>query len=214
MSNISLEDFNNNFMTHIRGFEGEHTDETGTYDYGVGFNVVCNNNNRVMYFESHITSNMLPSNYTNSNIVDIAWSNVLPDVKTWATDVINSSNIIGQKYVPSVVANSNLDFSTTSNLNYAYFSSNFNLSVSRMETYPKNNPSCWCVGFKASKSNNENIFLNIDTQVMVTTFAIFKAEQEILDIGWSNLKENYGQWAESICNQCSFLNTEYSTSNW
>lgn len=214
MSYITLEDFNNNFMTHIRGFEDGHTDETGTFDYGVGFNVVCNNNNRVMYFESHITSNMLPSNYTNSNIVDVAWSNVLPEVKTWATDVINSSNILGQTYVPSVVSNSNLDFSTTSNFTYADFSSNFNLSVIRMETYPRNNPSCWCVGFQATKSNDTNISFRMDTQVIVTTFAIFQAEQEILDLGWSNLKENYGQWAERIFNQSSFLNATYSSSNW
>lgn len=214
MSYISLEDFNANFMTHIRGFEDGHTDETGTYDYGVGFNIVCTNNNRVEYFEAHVTSNMLPPSYTDSNIIDVAWSNVLPDVKTWATDVINSSNILGQSYVPSVASNSNLDFSTTSNFTYADFSSNFNLTVNRMETYPKNNPSCWCVGFQATKSNDTFTSFNMDTQVTVTTFAIFKAEQEILDLGWSNLKEKYGQWAERIYNRNNFLNISYSSSNW
>lgn len=213
MSNISFEDFNNNFITHIRGFEEQHTDETGTYDYGVGFNVVCTNNNRVMYFESHITSNMLPPSFDTSNVVEVAWSNVLPDVKAWATDVINSSNILGQSFTPSVASNSNLDFSTTSNFDFATFSSNFNLYVNRMETYPANNPSCWCVGFLASKSNDASTYLNMDTQVVVTTFAIFQAEQEILDLGWSNLKENYGQWAENIYNQSSYLNASYSSSN-
>ena len=211
---ISYADFSNNFMTHVRGFEEGHQDETGTYDYGVGFNVICNNNNRVMYFEGHITSNMLPPSYNTSNVVEVAWSNVLPDVKTWATDVINSSNILGHSYVPSVATNSNLDFSTTSNFNYGTFSSNFNLTVSRMEPYPANNPSCWCVGFLASKSNDASTSTNMDTQVVVNTLAIYRAEQEILDLGWSNLKEKYGEWAERIYHQSSFLNSTYSPSNW
>ena len=214
MSNISVETFNQNFTTHIRGFEDGHTDETGTYDFGVGFHVFCKNNNRVMYFESHITSNMLPQNYTESNLKDVAWSNVIPDVKTWATNVINSSNILGHSYVPSVATNSNLDFTTTSNFNFATFSSNFNIYVNRMETYPTNYPNCWCVGFIASKSNNPSVSLSMDTQVIVNTFAIFKAEQEILDLGWSNLKEQYGIWAEKIYNEGTLINSTYTASNW
>lgn len=214
MSNISVETFNQNFTTYIRGFEEGHIDETGSYDFGVGFNVICNNNNRVMYFEAHVNSNMLPENYTQCNLKDTAWSNIVPDVKAWATSVINSSNILGHSYVPSVATNSNLDFSTTSNFNYATFSSNFNLTVSRMETYPMNYPSCWCVGFFASKSNDTSISLILDTQVKVNTFAIFKAEQEILDLGWSNLKERFGLWAENIYHESSFVNTTYSASNW
>lgn len=215
MSNIiSYVDFSNNFMTHIRGFEKAHQDESGTFDYAVGFNIVCKNNNRVEYFESHIMSNSLPSNYTTSNIVDVAWSNILPDVKTWASSVVSSSNILGMSFVPSIASNSNLDFSTTSNFSYNTFSSNFNLVVNRMETYPMNNPSCWCVGFLATKSNDHNTSLALDTQINVTTFALFKAEQEILDLGWSNLKEKYGLWAEKIYNDNLLLNTVYSTSNY
>lgn len=214
MSNISVQTFNENFITVIRGFEEGHLDETGLYDFGVGFHVVCKNNNRVMYFEAHVNSNMLPSNYTNCNLKDTAWSNVVTDVKTWATSVINSSNILGYNYVPSVATNSNLDFSTTSNFNYATFSSNFNLNVKKMETYPMNNPNCWSVGFLASKSNDTNTSLYLDTQVKVSTFAIFKAEQEILDLGWSNLKERFGVWAENIYNESILINTTYSASNW
>lgn len=214
MSNISVETFNQNFVTHIRSFEDGHSDETGTYDFGVGFHVMCTNNNRLMYFEAHINSNVLPENYTESNIRDAAWSNIIPDVKTWATSVINSSNILGYSYVPSVATNSNLDFSTTSNFNYDTFSSNFNLVVNRMETYPLNYPSCWCVGFLASKSNNTEYSLYLDTQVKVNTFAIFRPEQEILDLGWSNLKEKFGVWAEKIYNQNNFINSIYSASNW
>ncbi len=214
MSNITCEEFNSNFITYVKGYETGHTDETGTYDYGIGFNVLCRNNNRVMYFESHITSNMLPSNYTEDDVIGIGWSNIVPDIRDWATDVINSSNILGQSFTPSVATDSNLDFSTTSNFNYTTFSNNFNIIVNRMEPYPDNNPYCWCVGFQATKSNNQQVSLALDTQVNVSTFAIFKAEQEILDLGWSNLKERYGQWAEKIYNDISFLNTVYSTSNY
>lgn len=214
MSNISLSSFNQNFMTHIRGFETDHTDGSGTYNYGIGFNVVCKNNNRVMYFEAHVGSNMLPSNYTESNVIDAGWSNVLPNVKTWATSVVNSSNILGLNFIPSVATNSNLDFMTTSNFVYSSFSSNFNVSVNKMATYPANNPSCWCVGFKVSKSNDPATMMLIDTQVTPTTFAIYKAEQEILDLGWSNVKEMIGQWAHPIYIQSQYLNKAYTPVTW
>lgn len=214
MSNISLQDFNQNFTTMIRGFEREHTDETGTYLCGVGFNVVCNNNNRVMYFESHISSNMLPSNYNDSNIIAVGWSNVLPDVKTWASDVITSSNILGYPFTPSVASNSYLDFQTTSNFSYATYGSNFTTSIWRMETFPANNPTCWCVGFVCTNNNNPSAVLQVGTQVVVNTFAVYRAEQEILDLGWSNLKERIGSWAESSYRTSPFLNTVFASSNW
>lgn len=214
MSYISLEDFNDNFMIYIRALEEEHQDETGSYDYGVAFNVVCNNNNRVMYFEAHVTSNMLPPSYTNSNIIDVGWSNVLPDVKTWASDVIYSSNILGQTYIPSIATNSNLDFSTTSNYNFGTFNSNYTIKVSRMEPYPSNQPSCWSVAFIATQSNNPNVYMSKDTQVKITTFAIYQAEQEILNNAWSNVKESFGQWAENIYHQSLFINSIYTSSNW
>jgi hypothetical protein len=191
-----------------------HTDETGTYDYGVGFNIICKNNNRLMYFESHVSSNILPPSFNDSNVVEAAWSNLLPNVKTWASIVIGSSNILGYNFTPSVATNSNLDFTTTNNFNYGKFNSNFFLKVSRMETYPSTNPWCWCVGFTASPKSNNSLTLTLDTTVKVNTFAIYKAEQEILDNGWSNLKEKYGQWAEPIYTENAFTNTLYSPSNW
>ncbi len=93
MSNISLETFNQNFMTYVRGFEEGHVDENGSYDFGVGFNVVCKNNNRVMYFEAHLMSNELPPSFTQCNIVDSAWSNVLSNVQSWATTVPKNHQI-------------------------------------------------------------------------------------------------------------------------
>lgn len=214
MSNISFSDFSNNFVTQIRGFEVGHTDETGTYDYGVGFNVVCTNNNRVMYFESHLSSNDLPPSFNDSNVVYVAWSNLLPNVKTWATSVLGSSNILGYDFTPSVATDSNLDFSTTNNFSYATFSNHFVLKVNRMETYPAKDPWCWCVGFTSYPISNNNLTFTLDTTVSVNTFAIFRAEQEILDMGWSNLKERYGLWAQNIYNENAFTNTLYSPSNW
>jgi len=213
-SNISLSNFNEHFTTHIRGFEQNHTDETGTYRYGVGFNVICTDNNRVMYFESHLTSNMLPVSYTDNDVVNIGWSNVLPTVKSWASTVISSSNILGCSYVPSVASNSNLDFKSIDNYDYATYSSNYDTKVNRMEVYPANNPSCWCVGFSAMCKSNASINMSTDTQVVVNTFEIFKAEQEILDLGWSNLKENIGSWAKQKSSESQFLNTSFASSNW
>lgn len=214
MSNITLEEFNTNFMTHIRGFEEGHLDETGQYDYGVGFNVVCKNNSRVEYFESHLSSNILPSNYNSNDIIDAAWSNVLPDVKTWASTVIYSSNILGSSFIPSVSLDSNLDFSTTSNFYYDTFSSNYDVKVNRMETYPANNPSSWFVGFFVSKSNDPSVVFHMDTRLTVNTFAIFRAEQEILDMAWSNVKEEIGKWAQTHYFVNPIINSSFSTSNW
>jgi hypothetical protein len=214
MSNISISDFNDHFMTHIRGFETNHTDETGTYDYGVGFNVVCKDNNRVMYFEAHLLSNVLPVSYTDNDVVQVAWSNVLPDVKNWSSSVISSSNILGYNFTPSVATDSNLDFQTIDSYNYATYSNDYNTTVSRMETYPANNPSCWCVGFSAVSKNDSTTFMTIDTQVVVNTFEVYRAEQEILDLGWSNLKENIGAWAKIKSSQSQYINTAFTNSNW
>lgn len=214
MSNISLTDFNSHFMTYIKGFENSHTDETGTYLYGVGFNVVCKDNNRVMYFESHVTSNMVPTNPNENDVVTAAWSNVLPNVKTWTSSVISSSNLIGNNFTPSVASDSNLNFITPSNYTYETYNSNYDTRISRMEPYPDNNPRSWCVGFACTSKNSPSTFLSIDTQVVVNTFAIYRAEQEILDMGWSNLKETIGRWAQEHDSQSQLLNSVYTTSNW
>lgn len=211
---ITLSTFNSNFTTVINSWESNHTDQTGSYPYGIGFDVICKNNNRLMYFESHITSNILPSNYTNSNLIDLAWSNVLPDVKTWASSVINSSNIIGVSFTPSIASNSNLDFTSTSNFNFATYSNIFDTKVYRMEPYPSNDPSCWCVGFTSSKKSDNAVRLMLDTQVIVNTLAVFRAEQTYLDLGWSNLKEKIGKWAQSNSDSTQLLNTTITPSNW
>lgn len=213
MSNIAIEDFNTYFVTHVRNIEREHTDETGSYPYAVGFNVICTNNNRVMYFENHMNSNMVPASPSDQQLVDAAWSNLIPTVKTWATAVVNSSNILGTTFRPSA-SNSNNDFTTTSNFNLGTFTSNFDLRLTRFEVYPPAKPSSWCVGFNVSSGSNAAVHMYIDTNVIVTTFANTLAETEIMELAWSNVKETVGKWAETKYVQPILINTVFMSSNW
>ena len=207
---ISLEDFHSNFVTHIRNVEEGHTDETGTYTYGVGFNVVCRPNNRVMYFEAHMNSNQAPIGTPEVDIVNTAWSNLLPDVKSWASSALTASNLIGSAYVPS------LEFSNTSNIamDLSTYNSNFTTKVGRFEVYPATAPNSWCVGYNVFKNTDSNDTRYYDTNVRVTTFAIQRAETEIMDMAWSNLRDSIGQWAGVKNHASTLINTEFSTSNW
>jgi hypothetical protein len=206
-SNISMQDFNNNFSVQIRSVEKDHTDETGTYPYGVGFNVICRPNSRTMYFESHLTSNMIPEGATESDAANIAWSNLLPDVKTWAGTALGANSLIGSTYVPTLNFSSNtIDLST--------YNSDFTTKVSRFEVYPQTAPSSWCVGFTAYKNSASNVFTYFDTNIKVSTFAITRAETEILDMGWSNLMGSFGSWAIAKESESTLLNTTFTSSNW
>lgn len=211
MSNvISLEDFNTNFITHIRSVERDHTDETGTYPYGVGFNVICKPNNRVMYFETHMDSNMAPSGTPEVNVVNIAWSNLLPDIKSWASAVISSSNLLGSIYTPT------LEFANTSNIgiDLATYNSNFNTVLSRFEVYPATNPRSWCVAYNVNKIADSNETHYFDTSVIVNTFAVQRAETEIMDLAWSNMRDSIGQWAGVKMQESVMINTQFTSSNW
>lgn len=213
MSNIALEDFNTQFVTHVRAIEREHDDLTGTFPFAVGFNIVCLNNNRAMYFESHIASNAVPPSPSDQQLVDAGWSNLITDVKTWATNVVNSSNIIGTYYFPAA-SNSNMHFATTTNFPLASFTSNFDVTLARFEVYPPTKPSSWCVGFNVASASNANQNMYVDTNVVVATFAQTKAETEIMDLAWSNVKETIGKWAESKYIQPVLVNTLFTSSNW
>jgi hypothetical protein len=210
MSNLSLEDFNTNFVTEICSIEEGHTDEAGSFDYGVGFHVLCKPNRRVMYFEHHLSSNILPPGFGESDIVNAAWSNLLPTVKTWAEGAINSPSLLGAVYTP----NSNLVFTTASNFTLADYNSNYTTSISRFDTYPRIEPTSWCVGFNVVRNANPAETMYVDTNVFVTTFALNKTEEELLDMAWSNVKENIGSWAESKNVKPTLLSTTYTSSNW
>lgn len=200
---ISFEDFNTHFQTQIRAIEKEHTDDTGTYDYGVGFNVVCTSNNRVMYFEDHLTSNILPSNYTDQDIVNAAWSNLKPVVKAWATTAITLPSLVGSTWV----APSNLAFPPIGGFTYETYNSNFATRIARFEVYPPTDPKSWCVGFNIvpASSNIEGMY--VDTNVFVDTFANTLAEEEILGLAWSNVRTQVSGWAAAKAAAPTIINT-------
>ena len=211
---IPYPDFSNNFVVHIRSIEKDHTDETGTYNYSVGFNVLCTTNRRVMYFEDHLNVSSLPTSYTEQDIVDAAWSDIKPNIKDWATTVITLPSLLGSTWVPPT----DLSFSAIGNFTIDTYNSNFTTKISRFEVYPQTNPNSWCIGFTITNNNGNNLngSLYIDTNIIVNTFAITKTEEEILELGWSNIKEQIGKWAEEKYASSHLINSVYKTSlnNW
>ena len=207
---ISMQDFHDNFAVHIRAVETDHTDETGTYPYGVGFNVVCTPNRRVMYFENHITSNMIPEGAVETDIANIAWSNLLPSVKAWASTALGAESLIGSTYVPS------LDFASNASpsIDLATYNSHFTTKVARFEVYPATDPNSWCVGFSANRNTDSNTSVYYDTTIKVNTFAETRAESEILDLGWSNMRGAFGSWANVRDHESALLNTAFTSSAW
>jgi hypothetical protein len=207
---ISMQDFNDNFAIHIRSIEKDHTDETGVHPYGVGFNVICTTNRRCMFFEAHLTSNQIPEGALEVDIANIAWSNLLPDVKTWSKTALGAESLIGSSYIPS------LDFASNPNpsIDLETYNSNFTTKVSRFEVYPQTSPNSWCVGFNVNKNTCSNNNAYFDTNIQVSTFAETRAETEILDMGWSNLRGAFGAWASTKDAEPVMLNTSFTSSNW
>ena len=190
MSNLTLEDFNTNFITEICNIEEGHTDETGTFDYGVGFHVLCKPNMRVMYFEDHLNSNILPPGFAEGEIVNAAWSNLLPTVKTWAEGAITAPSLLGATYTP----NSNLEFTNVVDFSLADFNSNYTTQIARFDTYPKIEPSSWCVGLNVIRNANPSDSMYIDTNVYVTTFALSKTEDGRLCLAHRMQSVNISRW--------------------
>ena len=56
----------------------------------------------------------------------------------------------------------------------------------------------------------------IDTNIMVDTFALVRAEEEILRHAWTNVKEQIGGWAKSKYTIPQLVNTVYTapSNNW
>jgi hypothetical protein len=161
---ISLYDFTNNFTVHVRDIDKEDHFEGGSnIPFAVGFNVLCRPNNRVMFFEKHMDSNdLLPttSNFadpTDQELVDSAWSNLIPGIKTWATTAFTASNLIGSQYYPIH------GFNTTSNFDLFTYNSNFTTRVARFEVYPATKPSSWCIGFNVIKTSTPSESFYVDT---------------------------------------------------
>jgi hypothetical protein len=208
MSNltISYADFSNNFITHIRTIEKDHTDETGTYDYGVGFNVVCLLNSRVMYFEDHLNKNVLPDPYTDQDVVDAAWTAVKPDVKNWSSTAMSLPSLIGSTWTPPT----DLSFNPIGNFTFDTFITNFTTTISSFEVYPQNEPSSWRVGFVITNNNNTTDYFYMGTNVFVNTFAVTKAEEEILELAWSGIKDQIAVTAKDRYDASALINTVFS----
>lgn len=211
---MSYETFAENFITQIRAVEKTHSSGEGDTccDYTIGFNVICKPNNRIMYFESCVESNVLPSlsnPICHSEVACVGWSNVLPQIKTWAESALTACNLLGSIYIP----NSNLTFTNTSNIDLPTYTSNFTTKVARFEVYPPQQPKSWCVGFSVYKNSSNNDYMYTDTNVNVDNFSTILAEDEILNKGWSNTKENIGVWAAKKMEESPLINTVFINSN-
>ena len=210
-SNISYEEFAENFITQIRAVE-KTGDGDDCCDYTIGFNVVCKPNNRVMYFESCVESNVLPSLSNlicHDEVACVGWSNVLPQIKTWAAQALTASNLLGSVFIPD----SNLTFTTASNIDLPTYTSNFTTKVSRFEVYPPQQPKSWCVGFSVYRNTSNFDYMYTDTNVIVDSFSTIRAEDEILNKGWSNTKENIGIWAAKKMAESPLINSVFINSN-
>lgn len=197
---ITIEDFNSNFLVHIRDISIPHIDDVGIIPASVGINIICKTNNRVQYFEYHFMDQVLVDASSEQQLIDLAWLSLKSDINIWATNIINEESLLNSKYIPS----SNFD----GNLTLTSFNNSFDVNISRFEVYPVTQPNSWLVGFTIKhKFNNENIYT--DTRVYVQTFAVTLAEQEILDNAWDNVKDHVGSWASSKINISSLINTTF-----
>jgi len=65
------------------------------------------------------------------------------------------------------------------------------MTVSRFELYPKEEPTCYCVGFSIT-CNNQTIYR--DTQVPLETAAGCGCETEIAQQAYDSLKDSIDAW--------------------
>lgn len=203
---ISIENFNTNFLIHVRSIAKPHIDETGIIPADVGINIICVPNNRVQFFEYHIMDQNIVDTSTDQQLVDIAWAALKSDIQIWASSAINQSNLIGYIYTPTSEFNN-----TYGNLNLTSYNTNFTTQIERFEVFPPLEPNSWCVAFQITNNNiNESIYVN--TIVPIETFAVTSAEQDIMDSAWDNVKDSIGTWASSNIDTSSLINTVYTPS--
>lgn len=199
---ISIEDFNANFLIHIRDLSRPHIDKTGTIPASVGFNIVCIPNNRVQFFEYHFNDQDLVDTSTDQILVDLAWTALKSDINMWADTVINKTNLIGYVYTPI----NNFDGILT----LSQFNTFFEVNILNFEVYPANQPHSWRVGFNIINKFNNDDKMQIFTKVTVNTFAITSAEEDIMHEAWQNVKELVSNWANSKINTSNLINTYYT----
>ncbi len=207
---LTYQEFQDNFVVSIRNFQSPHVDAAGSFDYAVGFNIVCKNNRRTNYFGKHLMSNDVPiPNATQNDVANVAWDILSTEVRAWASQVVGSSNLFESHYVP----NPNANFQN-SNITLSDYNSNFTTMLSRFDVYPASQPTCWCVGFNIINKNNTNIARYVDSQVVIDMFDNDKSEMELLDMGWSNVKEVVAEWAHNILHTSPLIVTEFTPAPW
>lgn len=86
------------------------------------------------------------------------------------------------------------------------FKANFTVTIARYEVYPKEQPSCYCVGLilKHNEGKGEKY---IDTQVPLTQ-TVDKTENEIVKLGFDNMQSVILDWATSIHNKPAIVGSQ------
>lgn len=209
MSNYiwNAESFNSNFLVQIRDVSVPHIDDEGSYPASVGFNVICLPNNRVMYFEDHVTDSNFVSGATHSQIVTYSWGNLKASISNWAGNALNMPSLVGSSFVPSV--GSNGEFSSNVSINLGTYNSNYTTTIARFEVYPPLHPEVWCIGFTCTNNSN-NLSRYFDTQYSVTTFAVNEQEDALMNVAWSQLKETIGDWASTTIHYSAMINSQFT----
>lgn len=202
---ISYDDFANNFSTMIATIDIPHIDHEGTTAGAVGFNIICNNNQRRGYFEYHIESQDMITSNTPQQLVDIAWSNLSSNINDWSTDILTSNSLIGSSFIPQ---ESNHEFSSETNINLTTFNANYIINISNLYVYPTNSPNSWIINFYIKNIIN-NEYMNINAQVPIDSFSIFTSDITIIDLAWNIIKNQVGNWAYAKLLESPLINTIY-----
>lgn len=83
------------------------------------------------------------------------------------------------------------------------FKLNFTVIVSRYEVYPREEPTCYCVGLIVRENTGKGERY-IDTQVPFSR-TIDKTENEIVKLGFDNMTNDILSWATVISNRPSIV---------
>ena len=138
----------------------------------------------------------MSSNVETSN-VEIETSNVetsnLETIET--TSNVETSNV-------ETIETSNVETLETSNVETTTTLPSHEIRVVRFEIYPKDEPTCYCVGFSVT-CNNRHIYR--DTQVPLDQAAECGCETEIAQKAYDTLKESLATWIQQAAQKPSIL---------
>lgn len=190
---ITLENFNTNFVVRVASYEPDVENDL----VKIVFEVKCVLNGRVGVFISDVDTTALPSEYTNEDVLNAAWEDVMDTVNPWASTQIEKEVL--SLYVPT---------STTDSITLTNFNNNFTVHVSRYELYPQTAPTSWCVGFRATSTASGSV-LYVDGTVPIQDFCNNVTCISVATSVWDSLKTRICSWAEGELNKPVLLNTTY-----